>query len=72
MSIPFAIVTSGSRGGGASDALPPPTNGRAPINCYAQNAIFFSFFLHSRFILSIILIEICPKHAKNLLSTPPR
>ena len=46
--------------GGAPGARPPP-NGRGPMIFYAQNAIFSHFFLRSRLILSIILIEIWPK-----------
>jgi len=52
--------------GGAHPARAPP-NGRGPMIFYAQNAIFSQFFcrsLRSRFFLSLILIEIWPKHAK--------
>jgi len=55
-------ITSGSRGGGRTP------NGRGPMIFYVQNANFSQFVLRSlrsSFILSIILIEIWPKHAKN-------
>ena len=53
-------------GGGAHPA-PPPPNGRGPRIFYAQNAKFSQInfrSLRSRYILSIFLIEIGPKHAK--------
>ena len=49
--------TSGSRGGGP--------NGRGPMIFLMPKTRFFSIFLRSRLILSIILIEIKPKHATN-------
>ena len=60
--------TSGSRGG--AHPARAPTNGRGPMIFYAQNANFSHFFpcsLRSRFILSLVLIDIWPKHAKNWL-----
>ena len=61
----FHLITSGSRG--AHPARPPPLLPRTYV-LYAQNAIFSQIFLRSlrsRFILSIILIEIWPKTRKN-------
>ena len=52
----------------------PPPNGRGLMILYAQNAIFSLFFrrsLRSRLILSIILIEIWPKHVFNCLLLQP-
>ena len=52
-------------GGGAHPARAPP-NGRGPKIFYAQNANFSQIFLRSlrsRLILSILVIEIWPKHA---------
>ena len=59
----------------------PPPNGRGPMICYAQNAIFFSFCSSLAINFKHTLIEIWPKHAKNefyfnlqhfqLFSTPP-
>ena len=47
-------------------ALADPGGGGAdPWFFYAQNANFSQFFFRSRLILSIILIEIWPKHAKK-------
>jgi len=46
-------------GGGTPGARPP--NGRGPMIFYAQNANFSHFFLRSRTILCILLIEIWPK-----------
>ena len=46
--------------GGAHPARAPP-NGRGPMIFYAQNANFSHFFLRSRTILCILLIEIWPK-----------
>ena len=60
------LLTLADPGGGAPGARPPP-NGRGPMIFYAQNAIFSQFFrrsLRSRFFLSLILIEIWPKHAE--------
>jgi len=54
------MMTLADPGGGAPGARPPP-NGRGPMIFYAQNANFSHFFrrsLRSRFILSLILIEI--------------
>jgi len=62
------MCTLADPGGGAHPAR-APANGRGPMMFYAQNAKFSSFFLRllrSRFILSIILKEICQKHAKKM------
>ena len=51
--------------GGAHPALAPPPITAADLRfVYAQNANFSQFFLCSRLILSIILIEIWPNHTK--------
>ena len=58
------VYTSGSRGGG------PSSNGRGPMIFFMPKTLLFLNFLfacslRSRFILSIILIEIWSEHAKN-------
>jgi len=42
----------------------PPPNGRRPI-FFMPKTLNFLIFIRSQFIVSIILIEICQKHAKN-------
>ena len=60
--------TSGSSGGGAHPARAPP-NDRGPMIFFMPKTLFFSQVfrrsLRSRLSLSLILIEIWPKHAKN-------
>jgi len=61
------VVNALADPGGAHPARAPP-NGRGPMIFYAQNANFpknFRRSLRSRLTLSVILIEIWPKHANN-------
>jgi len=63
--------TSGSEGGGRTRrACPPPLTAADLWFFLCPKRQFFLFFprlLRSRFILSLILIDIWPKHAKNWL-----
>ena len=66
----FKVTTLADPGGGAHPARAPP-NGRGPMIFLCPKRYFFSFFPRSRFILSVILIEIWPKHAKGQILDPP-
>ena len=59
-------ISSGSLGGGAPGA---GLLTAADLWFFYETLIFLNFFLRSRLILSIILIEIWPKHAKKWLTS---